>query len=131
MKKEKIISILDSNLIWKFLDVREGKAFWIDYISIDIAKSNYQINWVHRQYPEHISLKIQEWKLTYQIFSWCWWQYMHRAIDKNIDDEKYYALWKEKMPAIRTKDIEKWLIKVCKAYMEITEDIKKRWLSKY
>ncbi len=61
------------------------KGFWEEYIAIDIAKNNFEINWIKRQYPEHIGLIIQQWKIQYQIFGWCWWRRIYRNIDKNID----------------------------------------------
>lgn len=128
-----INSVLSENLVNKFYNIQKRKNFFweSEYLMVDIAKSDYEINGVDRQYPEHISLIIEDWKIDFQTFGGCGGRRIYREIDKNIDSEKYLALWSETMPAIRIKDLKKALEKICKDYIAITEDIKARGLSHY
>lgn len=130
---EQVENIIRSNLPDnKFFKVWQSfHALWrAPYIAIDIARNEQHINWISRQYHEHISLILDDDGLQFQILSWSGWQKLYRKPDPNNPDEKYLALWSEKLPAIRIKnDHLRALAKVCKDYMQAVQTIESKGLS--
>ena len=123
-----IENILKEKLENKFFEIKEYNNN--QSLMIDIAKNNLEINWVKRQYPEHISLRLQDNKLEYFSFWGCGGRFIYRNIDPTNPKEKFNSLWHEKMPAIRNKDILKAITKVCDDYIKITNEIKEKWLDR-
>jgi hypothetical protein len=133
--KNKIEQIVNDNLNGFLVQVRERKNYFSksNYIAVNIATSDFQINNVQGQYYNNISFCIEEdLELRFQVFGGNGGQCVYRKIDKNIEREKYLALGREKISFRTPKKEEKAILNaidgICKKYRLILIDIEKRGL---
>lgn len=132
MNTTDIHNIIKKELPTAFVDVRTYKDFTgNENIGVDIARSDYKINGLDRQYVEHCSFRISNWKLDFMAFGWHGWNYIYRNVDPNNPKEKYNALGTEKIKPKNFKSLEKYIIDICKQYRLIIVDIEARWLHRY
>ncbi len=128
---QEIKEIIRTNTQNKHFTVTEGRTFdGRPTIEVVIARNNVAINWVKGQFSECISFWIKECgKIEFISFWGCGGRKIYRKTDSSIQSEKYLALSGEIMPAIRIKEINRAVEKICKDYMTITKDIEKRNLT--
>ena len=132
MTNQELAEYIASKCPWKFIKVWDCKTFgWEIRQAFLIARNNQLINGVAGQYAEVISLRLDDNQWKYQIFGGNGWQFIHRKVDKTKENEKYNALWLEKMPSRLSKDYKKAIDKVCSAYNEIIQNIASRWLTRW
>ena len=132
MNNTQLLEHIQKKCPWKFVQVWDCKTFGGETRqAFLIARNNYLINWVAGQYAEVISLWLENNQRKYQIFWWNGGQFIHRNTDKNNENEKFHALWLEKMPSRLSKDYKKAINKVCDSYNTIIQDISSRWLTRW
>ncbi len=121
--KNKIEDLLNKELKGFHIEVWIGKHFYGgNYVGINIATSNYEINRVEGQYYNNISLILDDdLTLKFQSFGGNGGQRIYRKIN-NTPNEKYLALGHEKIQFRTPKKDEKSVInaikKVCDKYKD-------------
>ena len=127
--KQQIETILNDTLSGFYTTIEQRKNYFGDdnYLKINIATSNYQINNVSGQFYNNISLSLsQDLELKFQVFGGNGGQCFYRSIDPNNDKEKYYALQSVKIPFRTPKNEETAVLKafknICIRYKQLLKE---------
>ena len=134
--KTQIESLLKENLpsqVFIKVDVRKNFFSTDRYLKIIIYTSEKTINNVQGQYPDLISLSLEEdLTLKFQNYGGCGGQSLYRNIDKSIEREKYMALGRDtitfRTPKKEEKAVLKALKSVCERYVSTLQNFKDRGL---
>jgi hypothetical protein len=127
--QNEIQTILNNQLPGFYIEVNQRKNYFGNdqYLKINIATSNYQINNVSGQYYNNISLSLSEdLELKFQVFGGNGGQCFYRSIDPNNPKEKYYALQRVKIP-FRTPNknreaVLKSINNICVKYKDLLKE---------
>lgn len=127
--QNEILELLNNKLSGFYIEVVKRKNYFGNdqYLKINIATSNYQINNVSGQYYNNISLSLSEdLELKFQVFGGNGGQCFYRSIDPNNPKEKYYALQSVKIP-FRTPNKNKEAVlksinNICVKYKDLLKE---------
>jgi len=127
--KKQIETILNDTLSGFYTTVENRKYHFGNeqYLKINIATSNYQINNVSGQFYNNISLSLSDnLELKFQVFGGNGGQCFYRSIDPNNPKEKYYALQSVKIPFRTPANNETAVLKafknVCIRYKQLLKE---------
>lgn len=104
-----------------YISVKPYKSFsGSEKIAIEVAASNYEINKVRGQYPQCVSLLLDEktFELHPQIFGGNGGQTIYREVNKEDPKEKFYAMIGIKIPFRKPKPNEEAVLKAIEKFFE-------------